>query len=79
MFMRLGRIQASQPRVADLYENGDQGQQGGMTSRLADCYYFSTSEGKSDAEVVPGAAGSQSPSVLILRSFLFMENHEKPA
>jgi hypothetical protein len=33
MFMRLGRIQASHPQVADLYENGDQGQQEGMTSR----------------------------------------------
>lgn len=26
MFMRLGRIQASHPQVADPYENGDQGQ-----------------------------------------------------
>jgi hypothetical protein len=33
MFMRLGRIEASHPQVADLYENGDQGQQEGMTSR----------------------------------------------
>jgi hypothetical protein len=50
-----------------------------MTGRQADCDCFSTSEGKSDAEVVPEAAGSQTPLVLILRSFLFIENHEKPA
>jgi hypothetical protein len=52
-----------------------------MTSRQAAWYYFSTSEGKSyaDAELVPEAAGSQSPSVPILRSFLLMENYEKPA
>jgi hypothetical protein len=49
------------------------------TSRQADCYYFSVSEGNSDAEVAPEAAGSQTPSVLILRSLLLMENHEKPA
>jgi len=40
---------------------------------------FSTFEGKSYAEVVPEAAGSQTPSMPILRSFLLMENHEKPA
>jgi hypothetical protein len=39
-----------------------------MSSRQAAWYYFSTSEGKSyaDAELVPEAAGSQSPSVPIL-------------
>jgi hypothetical protein len=50
-----------------------------MTSRQAACYYFSTSAGKSCADVVPEAAGNHTPSVPILRSFLFMENYEKPA
>jgi hypothetical protein len=44
------------------YESNDQ-----SMSRLL---FFSTTEGKSDAEVVPGAAGGQAPSLLILRSFL---------
>ena len=48
------------------------------TGRQADSYYVSISEGNSDAEVVPEAAGSQTPSLLILRSLLLMENHEKP-
>jgi hypothetical protein len=49
------------------------------TNRQADCYYFSNLRRNSDAEVVPEAVGSQTPSVLILRSLLLMENHEKPA
>jgi hypothetical protein len=40
MFMRLGRIPASHPQVANLYENGDQGQQEGMTSRISRLLLF---------------------------------------
>jgi hypothetical protein len=35
--------------------------------------------GMSYAEVVPEAAGSQTPSVPILKSSILMENHEKHA